>query len=94
MRAMDLPPSLTETMAAFRDRGVVAQYREGMFLPASWLAVYYGQRIMPDRVNPLVAALPVGQACARVAAVAEACRRTAEAMPTHADYLARIGAAA
>ena len=94
MRTMDLPPSLAGKIAAFRDRGIVEQYREGMFLPASWLAVYYGQRIMPERIHPLVAALPVADSRARVAAVADACRRTAEGMPTHADYLARIGAAA
>jgi tryptophan halogenase len=94
MRTMDLPPSLTETIAAFRDRGVVTPYREGMFLPASWLAVFYGQRIVPDRINPLITRHPVSDSRARVAAVAAACRRTAEAMPTHEDYLARIGAMA
>lgn len=94
MRTMDLPPSLAGKIAAFRDRGIVEQYREGMFLPASWLAVYYGQRIMPERIHPLVAALPAADSRARVAAVADACRRTAQGMPTHAEYLARIGAAA
>ena len=94
MRTMDLPPSLTEKIAEFRNRGIVAQYREGMFLPASWLAVYYGQRIVPDRINPLIAEAPVAETQARVAAVAAACARAAAAMPTHDAYLARIGAAA
>ncbi len=94
MRTMALPPSLTETIAAFRDRGVVASYREGMFLPASWLAVCYGQRIVPDRVNPLVATTPVAESRARVAAVAAACRGAADAMPAHDAHLARIRAAA
>ena len=90
MRTMELPPSLTEKIADFRTRGVVAQYREGMFLPASWLAVYYGQRIRPERINPLIAATPVETARARVAAIAEACRRAAAAMPTHEDHIARL----
>jgi tryptophan halogenase len=92
MRTMPLPPSLTEKIAEFRDRGVVAHYREGMFLPASWLAVYYGQRIAPTRVNPLIADAPASRSRARVAAIAAACERAARAMPTHDAYLTRLGA--
>ncbi|MFD1949968.1 tryptophan halogenase family protein [Sphingomonas arantia] len=94
VRTMELPPSLVEKMAEFQDRGIVAAYREGMFLPASWLAVYYGQRIVPQRPHPLVAAVPPEQSAAHVAAVAAACRRAADAMPGHADHIAAIGAAA
>ena len=93
MRSMELPPSLTEKIAAFRDRGVVASYREGMFLPASWLAVYYGQRVRPGRVNPLISNGSVAEARARVSAVAAACRRAAAAMPAHDAHIARILAA-
>jgi tryptophan halogenase len=94
VRTMDLPPSLTETIAAFRERGIVTGYREGMFLPASWLAVCYGQRVEPHMINPLIAATPTGRSAARVAAVADACARAAHAMPTHEAYLASLGAAA
>ena len=94
MRTLELPASLTEKIAAFRDRGVVIPYREGMFLPASWLAVYYGQRIQPDRVPPLVEAAPLGEVRARIDALAAECARVAAAMPTHADYIAGLVAAA
>uniref|UniRef100_UPI003158AFA2 tryptophan 7-halogenase n=1 Tax=Sphingomonas sp. H160509 TaxID=2955313 RepID=UPI003158AFA2 len=85
---------MTEKIAEFRERGIVASYREGMFLPASWLAVYYGQRIMPDRVNPLIADMPMATSHAHVAKVAAACASAAKAMPLHEDYIARIKAAA
>jgi tryptophan halogenase len=94
MRTMTLPSSLTEKIAEFRERGIVASYREGMFLPASWLAVYYGQRITPDRVNPLIANIPMATSRAHVARVAAACASAAKAMPLHEDYIARIKAAA
>lgn len=51
-RNMQIPASLTERMELFRERGVVANYREGMFLDASWLAVYFGQRVMPRHYDP------------------------------------------
>ena len=94
MRTMTLPSSLTEKIAEFRERGIVASYREGMFLPASWLAVYYGQRIMPDRVNPLIADIPIATSRAHVTRVAAACASAAKAMSLHEDYIARIKAAA
>ncbi|WP_375271059.1 tryptophan halogenase family protein [Sphingomonas sp.] len=93
IRTMQLPPSLVDKMGEFRDRGIVAHYREGMFLPASWLAVYHGQGIVPERVHPLVADAPAATARARVAAVAAACRHAAAAMPSHEDYLAHLAAA-
>jgi tryptophan halogenase len=89
-RTMSLPDSLQYKMAAFRERGVVVKYREGMFLEPSWLAVYYGQRIEPDRVSPLVEALPIDEVAARAEAMAVAFRGAAEAMPDHASYLRQL----
>jgi tryptophan halogenase len=87
VRTMDLPDSLAGKIAAFREAGTVAKYREGMFLEASWLAVYYGQRVQPDRVNPLVDAYPLDEAAARSAALADEVRHAVAAMPDHAAYL-------
>jgi len=89
-RTMSLPESLQYKMAAFRERGVVVKYREGMFLEPSWLAVYYGQRVEPERVNPLVEALSVDEVAARAEAMAVAFLGAAEAMPDHAAYLRQL----
>lgn len=47
VRTMPIPDSLGEKLQLFRKRGRVVKYREGVFLDASWVAVYLGQRIMP-----------------------------------------------
>jgi len=86
-RTMPLPDSLVYKMQAFRERGTVVKYREGMFLEPSWLAVYYGQRVLPERVSPLVEALPIDEVAARAAAMGAAFADAAAAMPVHADYL-------
>jgi tryptophan halogenase len=44
---MPIPDSLSEKLELFRKRGRVVKYREGVFLDASWVAVYLGQRVMP-----------------------------------------------
>jgi tryptophan halogenase len=45
---MRIPDSLAEKMELFRRRGRVVKYREGVFLDASWVAVYLGQRVIPQ----------------------------------------------
>lgn len=48
VRAMPVPDSLKEKMALFRHRGHVQQYKDGLFSPASWIAVFMGQDVMPQ----------------------------------------------
>ena len=48
VRTMDDPGHAPEKIELFRRRGRVVKYREGVFLDASWIAVYLGQRIIPE----------------------------------------------
>src|SRR4051812_10973839 len=48
VRTMDVPDTLQEKIELFRRRGRVVKYREGVFLDASWIAVYLGQRVVPE----------------------------------------------
>jgi tryptophan halogenase len=52
VRTMQIPDSLREKMELFRRRGRVVKYREGVFLDASWVAVYAGQGIVPRGHDP------------------------------------------
>ncbi|MGI4730732.1 MAG: tryptophan halogenase family protein [Janthinobacterium lividum] len=52
VRTMSVPDSLGEKMDLWRRRGRVVKYREGVFLDASWVAVYLGQGIVPDGHDP------------------------------------------
>jgi hypothetical protein len=49
---MPIPDSLAHKMELFRHRGHVVTYKDGLFLEPSWLAVYFGQRVMPTGVDP------------------------------------------
>jgi tryptophan 7-halogenase len=92
-RSMELPNTLAYKMAAFRERGVVPAYREGMFLDASWIAVYYGQRVRPQRLHPLVEAIDADRLRSRASALHAALRDEADAMPGHAEALRMLNAA-
>ena len=51
VRNMEVPDTLHEKIELFRRRGRVVKYREGVFLDASWIAVYLGQQIDPARAR-------------------------------------------
>ncbi len=92
-RTMALPDSLHYKMELFRERGYVVNYREGMFLEPSWIAVYLGQNVLPRGFDPLSEALPAPRLHADMSRIGEACRAAAERMPTHEQFLRAIGAA-
>ena len=52
VRTMPIPDSLAEKMELWRRRARVVKYREGVFLDASWIAVYLGQGIVPEGWDP------------------------------------------
>jgi tryptophan halogenase len=91
-RTMELPDSLQEKIALFRERGVVAPYREGMFLEPSWIAVYIGQRVMPRGHAPGADRAPASQVKGRLERIAASCADAAQRMPPHQDYLQSIDA--
>lgn len=92
VRTMTVPDSLAHKMEAFRARGVVVNYRDGMFLDASWLAVYLGQRVIPARPDPRTEMMSPTGLTLRLAAMKQACAEAAATLPTHAEYLRQIGA--
>lgn len=91
-RTMTLPDSLVEKLELFRERGVVARYREGMFLEPSWIAVYIGQNVIPRQWNPLSQRVGADTLDQRLRAVAAVCAGTALKMPDHRQFMMEIGA--
>ena len=94
VRTMPIPDSLAEKIELFRRRGRLVKHREGVFLDASWVAVYTGQGIMPEGHDPR-ADLPssAGLIEALQALHGEIGARVAEA-PTHLGYIDRYCAMA
>ena len=92
-RTMTLPDSLVEKLELFRARGVVARYREGMFLEPSWIAVYVGQNVVPGCWNPLSERVGFSELQQKLETIAAACARRAAGMPGHDQFLRQIGAA-
>jgi tryptophan halogenase len=88
-REMAVPESLTRRIALFRNRGRVFRREDELFAETSWIAVMLGQGITPQGWDPLADALDPGQLRQMLDRIRSTFRRTAEAMPAHADWLAR-----
>jgi tryptophan 7-halogenase len=91
-RTMQVPDSLAYRMELFRERGVVAQYREGMFLDASWLAVFFGQGIHPRLYDPSADRVTPAALAAHLALIDEDYADAIDSMPTHEVFLQQCGA--
>ncbi len=88
-RTMEIPDSLRHKMELFRARGRVVTYKDGLFLEPSWLAVYFGQRVMPGGYDPLADAMPPAELTAKLQAVRDQVYGAVSAMPRHEDFLAQ-----
>ncbi|HEX7851174.1 MAG TPA: tryptophan 7-halogenase [Sphingomonas sp.] len=83
-----LPPSLAHSLSLFRDRGRLPVYEEETFARDDWLAVLFGQGVLPRRVDPLAEALPETEVAQAMAGLRGAIDAALPQFPTHADYLA------
>lgn len=93
-RTMPIPDSLAYKMELFRKRGHILRYKDGLFLHPSWVAVYLGQRIVPQGYDPL-ADRPAQEDLERgFADLKQLIARTAAGLPPHHAYLQGARAAA
>jgi tryptophan halogenase len=87
VRTMRVPDTLEGKLELWRETGRVEKYSQGLFYNASWVAVYLGQGVRPDRYDAR-ATLPEPM---RVLRAINTLERTIDemtaAMPGHRDYL-------
>ena len=92
VRTMQVPDSLAHRLQTFRKRGVVVNYRDGMFLDASWIAVYLGQRVIPETSDPRGEVLSDAGLMLRLASMRDEYAQMASQLPKQNAFLERIGA--
>jgi tryptophan 7-halogenase len=90
-RAMPLPETLAYKRDLFEKTGVIAMLEEETFLPASWLAIYCGLQVWPERYEPIVDLLPPGIVASRFETMRASIRKAVETLPAHATFLKEMG---
>ena len=86
-RAMPLPDTLTYKRDLFAKTGHIAMMEEETFLPASWLAIYTGLHVWPERYEPIADVLACGAMAARFEAMRASIRKSVQTLPAHATFL-------
>ncbi|ESQ91230.1 hypothetical protein ABAC460_06610 [Asticcacaulis sp. AC460] len=87
VREMAVPDSLLTKMETWRHRGHIHRYKDGLFAPPSWVAVYTGQRIFPQNYDRQVDTMSLEMVLQKMAEMKERVAVNVEAMPTHADFV-------
>jgi tryptophan 7-halogenase len=94
---MQIPAQLADNIALFRDSGRFFRNAEEMFALTSWVQVMLGQHILPRNYHPAVDLIPEREVDELVSGVRNVIANCVQAMPMHAQFLARYvqaGAAA
>jgi tryptophan halogenase len=91
---MSIPEPLADTIRLFKDSGRFFRNAEEMFAITSWVQVMLGQHIEPQNYHPAVDLVPDQEIAGLVDSVKQVIAACVEAMPTHAQFIARHCAAA
>ncbi|NHK27946.1 tryptophan 7-halogenase [Parvularcula flava] len=86
-RSMEVPDSLLEKLEFFRTSGHVETYRNGLFTPASWLAVYIGQGVMPERYDRQADKLPLDEMLGEIRKMKAQIAERVDRMPSHGVFV-------
>ena len=87
VRTMPIPDSLAEKIELFKARGRVSKYHQGLFLEPSWIAVFLGQRVLPEAYDQRVDLAPPDDLRRLLLETKEDISRAADSMESHLDFI-------
>jgi tryptophan halogenase len=90
VRSYTLPESLEHKLALFRRRGHVPFFKDGFFSRDSWLAVAFGQGLMPEAYDRLADFLPPDQLAGKLRELHARVQAHVAGMSSHADVVRRL----
>ncbi|GGD13478.1 tryptophan halogenase family protein [Aquisalinus flavus] len=86
-RSMEVPDSLLEKLEFFRSTGHIETYTAGLFTPASWLAVYVGQGVMPQRYDRQADKQPLEEMLGEIRKLRAQIAERVDRMPSHGVFV-------
>src|SRR6266542_2891304 len=89
-REAELPPTLAEKIALFREAGLFIREEDELFLDDSWGQVMIGQGIYPESWSPLADNVPGEDIGPFLESLARSYRIKAETLPTHRQFVATM----
>lgn len=86
-REMEVPQSLLDKIALYKESGRVYRDSDESFSGISWLSVFRGQGITTDRYNPIADVFEEERLASRLRSIYEVIQRSVYACPTHEEFI-------
>jgi tryptophan halogenase len=87
-RTMRLPESLQHKIDVFKSCGRVPLYTEESYQEPSWVSIFLGQHVYPDRYDPIIDNVEIARLRGGMQQRLAAIRRVAQTLPTHRQFIA------
>jgi tryptophan halogenase len=84
---MSIPDTLAEKLELFVERGEVKPQTGDLFSEVSWLAVLYGQGLVPTGHHPIADTLSEDDLELTLSRIRAAIRERVASLPSHGDYI-------
>ncbi|HEY1606697.1 MAG TPA: tryptophan halogenase family protein [Allosphingosinicella sp.] len=92
-RTMRIPDSLARKLELWKAKGRTFREDLELFNRPSWVAVTFGQHLVPDDYDPIADSLEDDKVAAAMEQMRQAYLNTAERLPMHGEFIARTSAA-
>lgn len=89
VRHMSVPDSLTHKLKLFASRGHVPFYKDGLFSRDSWLAVLFGQGVMPHGYDALADGVSLDELEKQMRELHARIQANVADMTSHSDFISR-----
>lgn len=87
VRTMDVPDSLKAKYDLYAKSGRIFREDDELFNDTSWFAVMTGQRLKPERYDPVAEVLSLEETDARLTEIRNVMRTCADQMPKHTEFI-------
>jgi tryptophan halogenase len=88
---MSIPDGLAHQIELFRQTGRVAILEPEGFAEPSWVSLLLGLGVFPHRYDPYVDLVDIDLVRRHMTSVHAAIQRMVKSMPTHAEFLTKLG---
>jgi tryptophan halogenase len=89
-RSMELPETLAYKQSVFERTGRIVAFEEETFLPPSWLAIFAGHHVWPDRNEPLLDLVASADLERQFQAMRQSIRSAVETLPSHGTFVQTV----
>jgi tryptophan 7-halogenase len=90
---MSIPDSLADKLELFASRGEVKPRLGDLFSEVSWMAILYGQGIVPTAHHPIADAMSDDDLDLTLARIRSAIKQRVDGLPKHGDFIRKCCAA-